>query len=197
MQPALQLPFIDFTDFFRGIGTALVDFYPKFLEGVKDMTGVLIGISIPVSLFFLIVIVYCVEQLKKIRNKEGEMFNLKVVPAYEEVKASKGDAEMARRWQSVIANISTDNPNDWRQAIIDAYIILDDILTKMGYQGATIGEKLQRVAKGDFATLNDAWEAHKVRNMIAHEGSSFSLNHHEAKKAIDGYKKVFEEFYYI
>jgi hypothetical protein len=59
---------------------------------------------------------------------------------------------------------------------------LDDLLNKLGYRGESIGEKLKRVAKGDMKSLNDAWEAHKVRNQIAHEGSSVNLSHHEAKK---------------
>ncbi len=80
---------------------------------------------------------------------------------------------------------------------MEADIILEDLLTKMGYGGDSIGEKLKKVAKGDMKTLDEAWEAHKVRNQIAHEGSNFTLNHHEAKNVIGMYRKVFEEFYYI
>jgi len=100
-------------------------------------------------------------------------------------------------WESVKKHIESDNENDWRQAIMDADIILDDLLNKMGYRGESVGEKLKRVERGDFATLDLAWEAHKVRNRIAHEGASFSLDHREAKAAYDNYRKVFEEFYYI
>jgi hypothetical protein len=80
---------------------------------------------------------------------------------------------------------------------MEADIILDDLLNKLGYRGESIGEKLKRVAKGDMKSLNDAWEAHKVRNQIAHEGSSVNLSHHEAKNVISMYRRVFEEFYYI
>ena len=170
-------------------------FYPTLVEWIKNIAGFFIGFSLVLSLFFLIGIIYCVEQLKYIRRKEKETMNLKVVPAFEDVPA--GDNVMAKRWESVKTHIATDNPNDWRQAIIDADIILDDILNRMGYRGESVGEKLKRVAKGDFVTLDDAWEAHKVRNEIAHGGSSMSLNHHEAKEAVNRYKRVFEEFYYI
>ncbi|MBU6427202.1 hypothetical protein KGQ27_03090 [Patescibacteria group bacterium] len=195
MQPALEIPYIDFGSFFKSIGSATVDFYPHLIQGIKDVAGILIGISIPLSLFFLIVIIYSTEQLKRIRKKEAEAFDLKVVPAYE--KTEGGDPETAKRWRDIVEHISSNNSNDWRQALIDADIILDQTLTKMGYQGQTVGDKLQRVAKGDFNTIDDAWKAHKVRNQIAHEGSGFELNHHEAKKAFDAYRRVFEEFYYI
>ena len=96
---------------------------------------------------------------------------------------------MAMRMQSA-------NESDWKQAIIEADVLLDDILTKMGYRGESVGEKLQRVARGDMQTLDDAWSAHKVRNDIAHT-AGFKLNQHEANHAINLYRKVFEEFYYI
>ena len=89
------------------------------------------------------------------------------------------------------------HPSDWRRAIIEADIMLDDLLSKMGYRGESVGEKLKRVEPGDMKTLNDAWEAHKVRNRIAHDGSTFVLSEHDAKQTIQSYRKVFEEFFYI
>jgi hypothetical protein len=68
---------------------------------------------------------------------------------------------------------------------------------KMGYHGDTLGERLNSVEKSDFLTLNLAWEAHKVRNMIAHEGSNYLLTKREAKRVIDLYRQVFEEFEFI
>jgi len=191
----VSIPSIDIASFFGDILNAVINFYPTSVIWVKNIFGFLIGLSFPLSLIFLIGIIYCVEQLKSIREKENEIYDAKVVPAYEEVPAS--DHLMAKRWNSVKTHIVSNHQNDWRQAIIDADIILDDILNKMGYKGESVGEKLKRVAQGDFATLNDAWEAHKIRNQIAHSGSGFELNHHEAKKAIDLYRKVLEEFYYI
>ena len=188
----LNLP--DTTSWFYALGRWAVDIYPALVNLVKDIFGVIIGLSLPMSLFFLIGIIYCVEGLKRIRIKEDQIFNAKVEPAFE--TADTGDTAMAHRWENAMKHIGSDNPNDWKQAIIEADIILDDLLTKMGYRGESIGEKLKRVAAGDMKTLNEAWEAHKVRNQIAHE-AGFSLNHHEAKNAIGMYRKVFEEFYYV
>lgn len=201
MESGLKVPFIDFGSFFHSIAVYITSHYDSFVQTTKDLAGLAIGIAIPLSLFFLIVIVYCVEQLKRIRNKEEQIYDLKVVPIYQDASSklpgATGDVAMAKRWETVKAHITSTNPNDWRQAIIDADIMLDNLLSKMGYQGETVGEKLKRVAKGDFATLDDAWEAHKVRNMIAHQGSSVPLAEHDAKKAFDSYKRVFDEFYHV
>jgi hypothetical protein len=101
------------------------------------------------------------------------------------------------KWTKILVHADSSNQNDWRLAIIEADIILGEILEKLGYQGESIGEMLKRVAKGDFKTLDEAWEAHKVRNAIAHQGSDLVLTQREAKRVIGLYQKVFEEFQYI
>ena len=78
----------------------------------------------------------------------------------------------------------------------DADIILDELLTKMGYRGESIGEKLKRVEKGDFVTLDDAWEAHKVRNRIAHETDNV-LTHEQAVRAVSLFEKGLRELQYL
>lgn len=102
-----------------------------------------------------------------------------------------------KRWQSVLHRIESQNESDWRLAIIESDIILNDMLEKMGYRGDGVAEKLKQIEKSDFNTLDYAWSAHKLRNMIAHSGSEFHLSRREAVEAFEAYKKVFEEFYFI
>jgi hypothetical protein len=101
------------------------------------------------------------------------------------------------KWQRVIIHINSDNPSDWKLAILECDIMLDDILEKMGYNQGTIGDKLKAVEPSDFTNIESAWEAHKIRNAIAHEGSEFLINHREAKRVIGLYELVFREFAYI
>ncbi len=101
------------------------------------------------------------------------------------------------RWDRVEALVASDNPGDWRVAIIEADIMLDDLVTNMGYGGDTLGEKLKRIEKSDFTTLESAWEAHKIRNRIAHSGSDFILTAREAKRVIGLFRDVFREFDYV
>jgi|ERR1035437_10179702 hypothetical protein len=161
----------------------------------KSIIGFLVGLSIPVSLVFFIGIIISVERLKNIRAKEHIIFNTPVEQAYD--ATAKGDPELSNRWKRILELVSSTNENDQRQAIIQADIILDDILNRMGYSGDGIGEKLKGVDRGDFKTLDQAWDAHKVRNMIAHEGPDFKLSQHEAKRVINLFQQVFEEFFYI
>jgi hypothetical protein len=101
------------------------------------------------------------------------------------------------KWERVQRLLNSYNTNDWKQSIMEADIMLEEMLNKMGYKGNGIGEMLKQIEESDFITLNKAWEAHKVRNNIAHRGGDQVLSKDEAERVVGLYKKVFEEFYYI
>ncbi len=111
--------------------------------------------------------------------------------------AGEDVANKNERWERVETLVSSENPGDWRVAIIEADIMLDELITSMGYDGDTLGDKLKRIEKSDFTTLDAAWEAHKVRNRIAHSGSDFILTSREAKRVIALYRQALEEFDYV
>ena len=101
------------------------------------------------------------------------------------------------RWKQVELLMKSHNSSDWRQAIIEADVMLEDMLDKMGYPGVSIGEKLKNVEESDFETLDKAWEAHKVRNRIAHDGINYKLSYEEVARVISLYRDIFNEFYWI
>jgi len=97
------------------------------------------------------------------------------------------------RWAHIQGLIASPHESDWRQAIIEADIMLDDLLTQLGYPGASVGEKLKAVDPARFHTLQNAWDAHKVRNEIAHQGSAYKLDEHHAHRTIALYEAVMRE----
>ncbi|MEK7157396.1 MAG: hypothetical protein AAB709_02495 [Patescibacteria group bacterium] len=138
------------------------------------------------SVFALGVIIYAMVRLFELRKREEEYYRTLITPAEETRGASQ-------RWLHIESLIDSASASDWRTAIIEADIMLDDLLTKQGYTGESIGEKLKSADSADFKTLQDAWEAHKVRNQIAHEGSSFDLSDTLAQRTIAHYEAVFRE----
>jgi hypothetical protein len=193
--PIVSPPSVDLSGYLVSFFHLVKENFPFFIKLLESTYAFLVVISIPIGVFFIIGIIISIERLKAIRAKEKLIYNTPVVQAYDE--KAKGDPELAHRWKSVVEHVDSSNENDWRQAILEADIILEDILRKMGYQGDGVGEMLSRAERADFKSLNEAWEAHKVRNMIAHEGSAFALSQYEAKRVINLFRKVFEEFFYI
>ena len=98
------------------------------------------------------------------------------------------------KWEQVQTHLNSKNPAEWRLAIIEADVMLDELLKTIGYHGETVGERLKAVEPSDFVTLEAAWEAHKVRNQIAHQGSGFEINEREARRVISLFETVFREF---
>lgn len=101
------------------------------------------------------------------------------------------------KWEIVLDYISSKNESDWRIAIIEADNILDELVEKQGWPGINLGERLKNAGTGAFKTYQDAWEAHRMRNNIAHEGSDFVITYRDAKRAISQYENVFREFGYL
>ncbi len=94
------------------------------------------------------------------------------------------------RWGIVSKYMNDDVSDLWRIGVIEADNMLNEALKNIGYIGAGVGERLQ---SANFKTIDFAWEAHKIRNRIAHEGLSFELTSREARKAFVLYETVFKD----
>ena len=143
------------------------------------------GYAIAAVAFF--VVVYTTRNIFRLRERESKYYDTVIL-------APETEGGMNPRWQHIQSLISGIGASEWRAAIIEADIMLDAMLTEQGYAGEGVGEKLKNVERSDFNTLQDAWEAHKVRNQIAHEGSSFDLSETLTRRTIAHYEAVFREF---
>ncbi|TXG99859.1 MAG: hypothetical protein E6P95_04350 [Candidatus Moraniibacteriota bacterium] len=94
------------------------------------------------------------------------------------------------KWAIIQGYMTSQAEPLWRIGILEADNMLREVLAEKGYQGADVGEMLQSAS---FKTIQLAWDAHKVRNRIAHDGSDFSLGEHEAKRVYALYESVFRE----
>ncbi len=153
---------------------------------VFSFLTVLRVMSFILSLLLVFLIVYIIRQLTLLNVNERKL----LYP--EQTNASV--TPVNPKWERVLAHIESVNENDWRLAIIEADIVLSDLLDALSLQGDTMGDKLKAVEKSDFTTIDNAWEAHKIRNQIAHEGSDFQLSQREARRVVEMYRLVFEEF---
>lgn len=101
------------------------------------------------------------------------------------------------RWLEIEKRLESENPADWKIAIIEADSIIDDIVQRIGYKGENLGERLKNIEPSDFDNLQNVWEAHKVRNRIVHEAEKFELTKEEARAVLEKYKKALRELKYV
>jgi len=146
----------------------------------------IIVIGYALSVIGLFIIVYCTVRLFELRKREELFYSTLITPP----EATGG---VNPRWEHIKSLAEGASASEWREAIIEADIMLDDVLARHGYVGDGVGEKLKAAEPENFGTLQDAWEAHKVRNQIAHEGSSFNLSESISRRTIGRYESVFRE----
>jgi hypothetical protein len=136
---------------------------------------------------------YASKRLKELEHEEEKVYGKKMDDAALAEASIKVD-RAEEKWMKVVAHANSENPAEWRVAIIEADIMLEDLLRASGYHGDGVGDLLKGVESGDMLTLDAAWEAHKVRNRIAHSGSDFILTDRETRRVISLFEAVFKEF---
>lgn len=164
--------------------------YQAFLEFLGNAWNIWTIIALIISFILVVGIVYSYIRYNHMADLE-RAFVFTQERLYQELYG----AETANtRWQDIQFHIATDNPNDWKLAIIEADVMLEETLDGAGYAGLTIGDKLKSASPTSFQSLDDAWRAHKVRNRIAHDGADFVLTKKLAQETITQYRRVFQEF---
>lgn len=113
------------------------------------------------------------------------------------IRYEKEESPQQKRWYRIRDHFQSHNPAEWRMAIIDADAMLEDLITKLGYRGDSFGEKLKSMNAQQFPLLQIAWNVHKLRNVLAHQGSAYPLTEREAYQAFKDYEHIFFETGYI
>ena len=155
------------------------------------------------ALFFMTIICYVIVRMLEIRAKEHKHLHHEIHEyahnkaeyekrLHEEVGGSKNE-----HWGVVLTYLFSQHKSDWKLAIIEADSMLEALLEQLGFVGENMGVRLRSVDQSRFRYLPLAWEAHTVRNRIAHEGSAFVISHHEAKRVVGMYEQIFRLYGYI
>lgn len=99
---------------------------------------------------------------------------------------SRLDREVfAKRWHHV-EELQGQGETAWQLAIIEADKLLDQALKANGYPGDTMGERLKD-ARSALSDNDGVWQAHKLRNQIAHE-SDVRLHKLSVDRALGKFK---------
>lgn len=160
-------------------------------------------ILVILSIFFLTVIAYCAVRLLEIRKREHEHLHHEIEEyaraQHKEAEKKEGakDVSTNPRWRHVITYTFSENPGDWKLAVLEADSMLEDLVDQLGFKGENLGEKLKNANQDKFKNLPIAWEVHTIRNRIAHEGVNFQFSGREAKRVVALYEQIFRDYGFI
>jgi hypothetical protein len=103
-------------------------------------------------------------------------------------KSRRLSASSARRhadaWKQVLAI------QDDHRRIIEAEKVIESALKEVGYEG-TFADKLRK-AGPRFSDVQGLWNAHKLRNRIAHE-MGMTIGEREVKGAMAGFERALKD----
>jgi len=98
----------------------------------------------------------------------------------------------AGKWHKIAERLKKGQENEYKLAFIEADEMLDNSLEKMGYQGASLGQRLEQIKVETISNIEDVWKAHKIKNNIVHD-PNYKLTLDQAKKALNIYQKALHE----
>ena len=117
-------------------------------------------------------------------------------PAPAEVEIPETEKAENKPWQDVMKKMDSPNPSDWNLAVIQADSVVDEVLKSMVPFGTTMGDRLKQLDRSKLGSLDGLWEAHKIRNRIAHDTDQV-LDYQEARRAIMLFSEVLRELNYL
>ncbi|MEK7580288.1 MAG: hypothetical protein AAB465_01595 [Patescibacteria group bacterium] len=139
-----------------------------------NSTPVKIGLIALLLFIFLIIIFLWLFVKSKIKQK----------------RSAKLDKDLIiKKWEE-IEGMSLGNDASAKLAILEADKLIDGVLKIMSFGGSTMGERL-KAACYRYPDLTDVWEAHKIRNLIAHE--NYQLYPKTAARAINIFYHALKE----
>lgn len=159
---------------------------PFLATGSYWFPSVVFWFSGALSLFFIILIIYVSLKSKDLDEKINASFDNHFIKPSLKSRTNE-------RWEKIKQLFRSGDPASWRIAIIEADSMLEQMLITLGYEGSSVAERLKKVEPSDFPTLQYAWEAHKVRNKIAHEGMNYRVGPEDAARVMRLYEFVFQD----
>lgn len=151
-------------------------------------------IAVVVSAVCLPWVIYSQRKVGEIEREEKKIYRTSDgTSLVEEILEDSPVEKENEKWVKAVEHAHSENPSDWRLAIIEADVLLEEALRIGGFHGDSVGEMLKSVEPGDLQNIDAAWEAHKVRNRIAHDGSDFQLNSRETRRTIECFEAVLLE----
>jgi hypothetical protein len=99
-------------------------------------------------------------------------------------------AYFEKQWKNIEA-FKANGGAGLQLAIMEADKLLDHALKNRGYSGQTMGDRL-KAARGSFMNNDAVWQAHKLRNRLAHE-QDVQLNGMMADQALRGFRAALKD----
>ena len=178
----------EITDFFTGDG------YMAFASAVKWIFGTLAVIFFGIALYAYLK----VHLLIKSHHAHSAGHDTKPHPVVDDWRQTttpqqaQPPSDQATQWEEIKRRGDSLREAEWKLAVIEADNLVDEQLKSRGFAGESMGERLMMINPSDLASLQDLWDAHKLRNLLVHD-TNYTVRHDQVLSAISSFEKVLKE----
>ena len=88
-------------------------------------------------------------------------------------------------------SLRREEASSYHLSVLSADKLLDQALRESGVKGQTMGERMKN-CNAKFSDANGVWNAHKLRNRIAHETDA-PMNYEESRRAVANFKRALKD----
>lgn len=97
------------------------------------------------------------------------------------------------RWNRVNELMETENEDNWKAAILESSVMLNEVLGIIGYKGDTLGMKLAGIIPEQLENLEAIKKANDVKNEIV-KNSEYKIKKEEAEKLVETFGDALKFF---
>jgi hypothetical protein len=94
-------------------------------------------------------------------------------------------------WLKIEQEVDPGNVPSYQLALLNADKLLDKALQARGIKGQTMGERMKSY-NSQWSNANNIWNAHKVRNKLAHE-PNFQVSLDTTRRVLAVYKQALKD----
>lgn len=161
----------------------------NFIKFILDNLLLIQFISFLISGILLFLSIYFLVRI----NIIGEEFeHLLGVLTSKDISKRRG----LKAWKQIQKRLKSKEEKQLKLAVIEADIILNEILKMAGYPGKNLEERLEQISSEQLSNIEEIRQAHKLKTRLVSE-PDFSITPNEAGIIIEIYKKAFQELQLI
>ena len=189
-----EVPWLNLEYFFNKFFDFIENFIPFVTGKVSQVTGFGYGFLKYVAFALILVgvggVVYLLIKLFEMKTRKRVYFS----DFFEETETA---AARKDTWGGIKRRLDSGTDDDWELAVIEADTLVDGIMTRIGYRGVTLGDKIKSIDEKNFVNLKVLWEAHVARKLVDEGGPDYKITKDEAKDALDKFEKALKELKYL
>ena len=159
----------------------------EVFEGIDNFLNQFVlfkAIKFFLGFYIILMFVTIVLALIRMINKYAYLNTLLEGQEFKDVKSGVFQS----RWGELMKLIEGENEAGWKAGVLDASLMLDEVLGTIGYAGDTLGQKLENILPEQLENLEKIKKANNVKNEIVNN-KDFSISKEDARELV----KIFED----